>query len=33
MFQKYSYSEDWYKMRFSDKVHFGYDIQDKLKII
>ena len=33
MFSKYSYLEDWYRMHISDEVHFGYDIQDKLKII
>ena len=31
--EKYSCSEDWYRVWFSDKVHFDYGTQDKLRII
>ncbi len=33
MLQRYHNSQDWYRVRFSDKVHFGYGPQDKLHII
>ena len=33
MLERYSYSEDWHRVWFSDKVHFGYDTQDRLRII
>lgn len=31
--KKYPRSEDWYCVRFSDKIYFGYDPQGKLYII
>ena len=33
MIQKYPRLEDWHRIRFSNEVHFGYDIQNKLRII
>ena len=33
MFPKNSYLKDWYRIRFCDKVHFNYDIQNKLRTI
>ena len=33
MLDKYFHPEDWHKVRFSNKVHFGYETKDKLKII
>ncbi len=33
MLQKYPHPEDWYWVRFSDGVHFGYGIKGKLRII
>ena len=33
MLDKYPHLEDWHKVHFSDKVHFGYGIKNKLKII
>ncbi len=31
--EKYPKPEDWYRVRFSDEVHFGYGLQGKLCII
>ena len=33
MYEKYSKSENWYRIWFSDKVHFNYDFKDQLRII
>lgn len=33
MLQRYPNPQDWYRVRFSDEVHFGYGPQDKLHII
>lgn len=33
MKEKYSQPKDWYCVRFSNKVHFGYSLQGKLHII
>lgn len=33
MLQRYPNPQDWYRVRFSYEVHFGYGLQDKLYII
>lgn len=33
MLERYPHPENWYRVRFSDEVHFGYGPQDKLNII
>ena len=33
MKERYPRSEDWYCVRFSDEIHFGYGPQGKLCII
>lgn len=33
MKERYPKPEDWYRVRFSDEVHFGYGPQGKLRII
>lgn len=33
MKEKYPRSEDWYYIRFSNVVYFGYGLQDKLQCI
>ena len=33
IFERYPCSEDWHRVQFSNKVHFDYGIQDKLRII
>lgn len=33
MLKRYPEPEDWYKVRFSDEVHFGYGPQGKISII
>lgn len=33
MLERYPHPEDQHRVRFSDKVYFGYGIQDKLRII
>ena len=33
MFNRYSQPEDWYRVRFSDEVHFGYGLEGQLRII
>lgn len=33
MQKRYREPEDWFRARFSDKVHFGYGPQGKLRII
>lgn len=33
MKEKFSQLEDWYYIRFSDKIHFDYNLQNKLYII
>lgn len=33
MLDKYLHLEDWHRVRFNDKAHFGYGIQNKLQII
>lgn len=31
--EKYPQTEDWHIVQFSDKIHFGYGTNDKLRII
>ena len=33
MLQRYPTPQDWYKVRFSDEVHYGYEAQGPLRII
>lgn len=33
MLQRYPNPQDWYRVRYSEEVHFGYGPQDKLHII
>ncbi len=33
MKERYPTEEDWYSVRFSDEVHFGYESQGKIRII
>ncbi len=33
MLQRYPNPQDWYRVLFSDKIHFKYGPQDKLHII
>ena len=33
MLDKYLHPKDWHRVRFNDKVHFGYGTKDKLRII
>lgn len=33
MKERYPRPKDWYRVRFSDEVNFGYDPQGKLRII
>ena len=33
MLERYPHPEHWHRIRFSDKVYFGYGTQNKLRII
>lgn len=33
MLESYRTSQSWYRVRFSDEVHYGYEVQDPLHII
>ena len=33
MKKRYPETEDWYRIRFNDEVHFGYGLKGKLRII
>ena len=33
MLNKYPKEKDWFPVRFSDEIHFGYGLEGKLRIL